>query len=56
MAGIFKINNVEVIGSDGSFSGTIGNAIFPSGHIIQTKTASFSTQTSHANNDWGNIL
>lgn len=36
---------------------TLGsNATFPTGHIIQTENASFSTQTSHANDDWGNIL
>ena len=34
MAGIFKINNNEVFGSDGTFSGTIGSsATFPSGTI-----------------------
>ena len=38
MTGIFKINNNEVFGSDGTFSGTIGsNAIFPSGYTVQTK-------------------
>jgi len=32
MTGIFKINNNEVFGSDGTFSGTIGsNATFPKG-------------------------
>ena len=37
MTGIFKINNNEVFGSDGTFSGTIGSgATFPSGHVIQT--------------------
>ncbi len=34
MTGIFKINNNEVFGSDGTFSGTIGNATFPAGHTI----------------------
>jgi len=38
MTGIFKINNNEVFASDGTFSGTIGNATFPSGHVIQTLT------------------
>ena len=34
MTGIFKINNNEVFGSDGTFSGTIGSgATFPSGTI-----------------------
>ena len=38
MTGIFKINNNEVFGSDGTFSGTIGsNATFPAGHVIQVK-------------------
>ena len=37
MTGIFKINNNEVFGSDGTFSGTIGsNATFPTGHVVQT--------------------
>jgi hypothetical protein len=37
MTGIFKINNNEVFGSDGTFSGTIGsNTTFPAGHIIKT--------------------
>ena len=32
MTGIFKINNNEVFGSDGTFSGTIGSgAVFPAG-------------------------
>tara|TARA_R100001591_G_scaffold4589_1_gene10474 strand:+ start:16 stop:567 length:552 start_codon:yes stop_codon:yes gene_type:complete len=36
MTGIFKINNNEVIGSDGTFSGTIGSgATFPVGHVLQ---------------------
>ena len=36
MTGIFKINNNEVFGSDGTFSGTLGtNATFPSGSILQ---------------------
>ena len=35
MTGIFKINNNEVFGSDGTFSGTIGNATFPAGKILQ---------------------
>ena len=34
MTGIFKINNNEVFGSDGTFSGTIGSsATFPNGLI-----------------------
>jgi hypothetical protein len=41
MAGIFKINNNEVFGSDGTFSGTIGsNATFPANHIVQVVTDS----------------
>ena len=37
MSGIFKINNNEVFGSDGTFSGTIGSsATFPSGSVIKT--------------------
>lgn len=51
MTGIFKINNNEVFGSDGTFSGTIGSgATFPAGHIIQTQYYSagftFSTHSS----------
>jgi len=34
MTGIFKINNNEVFGSDGTFSGTIGNATFPDGMVV----------------------
>ena len=38
MTGIFKINNNEVFGSDGTFSGTIGSgATFPAGTIINYK-------------------
>jgi len=37
MTGILKINNNEVFGSDGTFSGTIGNsAIFPGEHHFYT--------------------
>jgi len=36
MTGIFKINNNEVFGSDGTFSGTIGSgATFPAGTVVQ---------------------
>lgn len=42
MTGIFKINNNEVFGSDGTFSGTIGSgATFPAGHIIKTYSQTF---------------
>tara|TARA_R100000426_G_C4793722_1_gene99682 strand:+ start:127 stop:648 length:522 start_codon:yes stop_codon:yes gene_type:complete len=46
MTGIFKINNNEVFGSDGTFSGTIGNASFPSGHIVQMQHFSINAETS----------
>ena len=37
MTGIFKINNNEVFGSDGTFSGTIGSgATFPGEHHFYT--------------------
>ena len=49
MTGIFKINNNEVFGSDGTFSGTIGsNATFPAGHVIQVKG-------NRSNYNWGAI-
>ena len=42
MAGIFKINNNEVFGSDGTFSGTIASsATFPAGHIVQVQSKAF---------------
>ena len=53
MTGIFKINNNEVFGSDGTFSGTIGsNATFPAGHVIQVEhtvngTLDFGSTTSN---------
>ena len=47
MTGIFKINNNEVFGSDGTFSGTIGSgATFPAGQILHTQYDSYDTQTS----------
>jgi len=41
MTGIFKINNNEVFGSDGTFSGTIGNATFPAGHVVKVYSVTF---------------
>ena len=39
MTGIFKINNNEVFGSDGTFSGTIGSgATFPDDYPLQVKS------------------
>ena len=57
MTGIFKINNNEVFGSDGTFSGTIGNsAIFPGEHHVYTSGylnswATFNWSTSYTHED-----
>ena len=55
MTGILKINNNEVFGSDGTFSGTIGSsATFPANTIINQKfhtTTSQPTITSNNNFD-----
>ena len=51
MTGIFKINNNEVFGSDGTFSGTIGSsATFPGEHHHYTSGYSNSWETY----DWTN--
>ena len=40
MTGIFKINNNEVFGSDGTFSGTIGSgAVFPTKSLLNLNSA-----------------
>ena len=47
MTGIFKINNNEVFGSDGTFSGTIGtNATFPAGMIIKKSLINYGETSS----------
>ena len=60
MTGIFKINNNEVFGSDGTFSGTIGSgATFPAGHILRVfydeSDASAYTFTSGTTEDWDQL-
>lgn len=53
MTGIFKINNNEVFGSDGTFSGTIGSgATFPQGCVIQTISDEYETETAVTNNNF----
>ena len=58
MTGIFKINNNEVFGSDGTFSGTIGSgATFPDGMVINekvlyTRKDSPTIATSNTNNSF----
>ena len=54
MTGIFKINNNEVFGSDGTFSGTIGsNATLPTGSVIQYVTVLNTTASNTVASDDG---
>jgi len=53
MTGIFKINNNEVFGSDGTFSGTIGtNATFSSGTVIGFEFMSSSSYVTRTANTY----
>ena len=58
MTGIFKINNNEVFGSDGTFSGTIGGgATFPAKMIVKTYYAEYKDQasTTYVHDTWHDI-
>ena len=58
MTGIFKINNNEVFGSDGTFSGTIGSnaTISKSGMVLQQKRIVDSTYVSNNTTSWNSIF